>query len=106
MPNKVVDWTPVPVPANEICVGVELPKADVEAVSNTGRADDKWCASSYPIDRLALADVRKGIEGLQQTFNKQKPRSRSCYRRSRCSSGSSKRWRTPHNKSMQNAVTH
>src|SRR5215475_4208135 len=33
---------------------------------------DKWFASSYPIDRLALADVRKGIEGLQQTFNKHK----------------------------------
>jgi hypothetical protein len=25
-----------------------------------------------PIDRLALADVRKGIEGLQQAFNKHK----------------------------------
>jgi len=37
-----------------------------------GRNDDKWCASSYPIDRVVLADVRKDIEGLQQTFNKQK----------------------------------
>ena len=38
----------------------------------TGRNDDKWCASPHPIDRLALADVRKGIAGLQQTFSKQK----------------------------------
>ena len=36
------------------------------------RNDDKWCASSYPIDRVVLADVMKDIEGLQQTFNKQK----------------------------------
>jgi hypothetical protein len=37
-----------------------------------GRNDDKWCASPHPIDRLALADVRKGIAGLQRTFSKQK----------------------------------
>src|SRR5262249_33533758 len=70
-----------------------------------GRNDDKWCASSYPIDRLALADVRKGIEGLQQTFSKQRttikllPEIALLKRQV-------KMLEDAHNKSMQNSIAH
>jgi len=52
---------------------VELPRPMLRRFPiRAGLNDDKWCASLHPIDRLALADVREGIEGLQQTFNKHK----------------------------------
>jgi hypothetical protein len=43
MPIKVVDWTPVPVPANEICEGGERIFADFRAQTDAGFARLKAC---------------------------------------------------------------
>jgi len=71
-----------------------------------GRNDDKWCASSYPIDRLALADVRKGIEGLQQTFSKQKTAVEKLLPEIALLKRQVKFLEDEHNKSMQNSIAH
>jgi len=71
-----------------------------------GRNDDKWCASLYLIDRLALADVRKGIEGLQRTFSKQKTAVEKLLPEIAPLKRQVRLLEDAHNKSMQNAVTH
>jgi len=71
-----------------------------------GRNDDKWCASSYPIDRVVLADVRKDIEGLQQTFNKQKTAVEKLLPEIALLKRQVKMLEDVHNKSVQNSLAH
>ena len=70
------------------------------------RNDDKWCASSYPIDRVVLADVRKDIEGLQQTFNKQKTAVEKLLPEIALLKRQVKMLEDVHNKSVQNSLAH
>ena len=71
-----------------------------------GRNDDKWCASSYPIDRVVLADVMKDIEGLQQTFNKQKTAVEKLLPEIALLKRQVKMLEDVHNKSVQNSLAH
>jgi len=70
------------------------------------RNDDKWCASSYPIDRVVLADVMKDIEGLQQTFNKQKTAVEKLLPEIALLKRQVKMLEDVHNKSVQNSLAH
>ena len=67
---------------------------------------NKWCASPHPIDRLALADVRKGIAGLQQTFSKQKTTIEKLLPEIALLKRQVKALEDAHNKSVQNSLTH
>src|SRR5262249_10032388 len=89
-------------PADRACRRPMLRRFPIRA----GRNDDKWCASSYPIDRLALADVRKGIEGLQQTFHKHKAGVEAAAGNRAAQAAGQKLLEDAHNKSMQNSITH